>query len=113
MSVRPARFAVESERRGSAILLRMTGELDIASVPQGEHAIDDALAAGADHLIVDLRGLSFIDSSGLRLFILVAERARGHGTPLTIVRPPEPARTVFRLTGAEDNLPFADEPPAA
>jgi anti-anti-sigma factor len=112
MSVRPARFTVDSDRRGGAVLLKMTGELDIATVPQAERAIEDALAAGSEQLIVDLRELAFIDSSGLRLFIVVADRAQENGWELTIVRPPEPARTVFRLTGAEGNLPFADEPPA-
>ena len=112
MSVRPARFTVEGEPRGDAVLLKMTGELDIATVPQAERAIEDAFAAGGGQLIVDLRELAFIDSSGLRLFILVAERARAQDWQLTIVRPPEPVRTVFRLTGADGNLPFADEPPA-
>jgi anti-anti-sigma factor len=113
MSVRPARFTVESERLGGAVLLKMTGELDIATVPQAEHAIEAALAAGVEELTVDLRELAFVDSSGLRLFIVMSERARADGWQLTIVRPPEPARTVFRLTGAEDNLPFVDEPPPA
>jgi anti-anti-sigma factor len=111
MRVRPARFTVDSERRGGAVLLKMTGELDIATVPQAEHAIEAALDGGGEQLTVDLRELEFIDSSGLRLFIIVAERARNDGWQLTIVRPPEPVRTVFRLTGAEGNLPFADEPP--
>jgi anti-sigma B factor antagonist len=90
--------------------LRMAGELDIASVPQAEHAVERALAERPERLHVDLRPLTFVDSSGLRLFILLADRAREQGWQLELTPPAEPAMTVFRLTGAVENLPFVEEP---
>ena len=110
--IQASRFVVQMQQRPDGALLRLTGELDIATVPQVEHALEAARRAQAAHLVLDLRELTFIDSSGLRMVILFADRAREEGWRLTLVSPPEPARSVFRLTGAEENLPFAQEPPA-
>jgi anti-anti-sigma factor len=111
VSVHPTRFAAEAQPGPAGPLVRMSGELDIASVPQAEHALEEAIASTSGDVVVDLRELTFIDSSGLRLFILLSQRARADGWRLALVPPPEPARTVFRLTGAEENLPFVAEPP--
>lgn len=110
--IEASRFRVESEARPDGTLVTMTGELDLATVPQAERVVAEAREDGARHLVLDLRGLSFVDSSGLRMFILFAERARAEGWRLSLVSPPDPARTVFRLTGAEENLPFCEEVPA-
>lgn len=111
MSIRPTRFAVDTQPGEGGPLVRMSGELDIASVPQAERALEDAVASTSAGVVVDLSELTFIDSSGLRLFILLAERARAGGWRLQLLPPPESARAVFRLTGAEENLPFVTEPP--
>jgi anti-anti-sigma factor len=108
MSVQPARFAVEREDRAEGSALRLLGELDLASVPNAERHVEDVLAEGRRPLVLDLRELTFVDSSGLRFFILLADRAREQGWELKLLPPPEPAMTVFRLTGAVENLPFVE-----
>jgi anti-anti-sigma factor len=80
-------------------------------VPRLQHAIEMALAAGPRQLVVDLRSLGFMDSSGLREFIVLADRAREEGFELALVRPGEPVLAIFQITRAEENLPFVDEPP--
>ncbi|HJZ61167.1 MAG TPA: STAS domain-containing protein [Miltoncostaeaceae bacterium] len=55
-------------------LVRLDGELDLLGVPEVEEALDLAGADGTA-VVLDLRGLAFIDSSGLRC-ILLADRAR-------------------------------------
>jgi anti-sigma B factor antagonist len=113
MSVRPARFGVESEVHAGMPTVRMDGELDLAALPEAEDALTEARDAGASRLVVDLRRLTFIDSSGLRLLILLADAARREGWELSLVPPPAPANNVFLLTGADLNLPFVEEPPTA
>jgi anti-anti-sigma factor len=110
MSVQPARFGVDSEVSDGTPTVRMAGELDIAALPSAEHALETAIANGTPQLVVDLRELTFIDSSGLRLFILLADRARDEGWELRLLAPPQPASNVFRLTGADHNLPFVEAP---
>jgi anti-sigma B factor antagonist len=103
---------IDEQVAEAAALLTLRGELDIATVPRLEQAVAAALAGGARELTIDLRPLSFLDSSGLRLIIVLAERAVAEGWTLALVRPPMPALTIFQITRAEENLPFIDEPPS-
>jgi anti-anti-sigma factor len=92
------------------VRLTITGELDIATVPRLEEAVAAALAPGARSLIIDLSRLAFVDSSGLRMFITLYDRASAEGWSLGLIRPPDPAYAVFQITGAEENLPFIEDP---
>ncbi|HWX98193.1 MAG TPA: STAS domain-containing protein [Solirubrobacteraceae bacterium] len=107
--IRASRFEIHREMQGDAARLTVTGELDIASVPRVEEAVAKVLAEGARSLIVDLSRLSFVDSSGLRMFITLNDRSSGEGWSLGLIRPPEPAFSVFQITGAEENLPFVED----
>ncbi len=111
MAIAPP-LQVESYAEGDRARLVLTGELDIATVPRLQDALDRALAAGARQLVVDLRPLGFLDSSGLRQFIVLADRAREEEFELLLVRPAAAVLTIFQVTRAEENLPFVDEPPA-
>lgn len=70
--------------------------------------LSDRLAgATQDTLTLDLRGLEFMDSSGLRLLIELNDRARSEGWRLSMIAPTEPsAALVLRVTGADRVLPF-------
>jgi anti-sigma B factor antagonist len=102
---------IDEQVAGSTVVLTLRGELDIATVPRLEQAVAAVLARGARELTIDLRGMSFLDSSGLRLIIVLAERAVAEGWILALVRPEMPALTIFQITRAEENLPFIDELP--
>jgi anti-sigma B factor antagonist len=101
---------IEQYRDGDGVVLRLRGELDIATVPRLEEAIEAALSSAPRELTVDLRPLGFLDSSGLRQFILLADRAQEEGWRLVLIRPGQPTLSIFQITRAEENLPFADAP---
>ena len=103
---------VESVQDGDRAVLTLIGELDIATVPRLQNAIDAALGVKPRQLVVDLRRLGFLDSSGLRQVIVLADRAAEEGWELILVRPEKAVLSVFQITRAEENLPFVDEPPA-
>jgi len=107
----PEAFSVASETSESEHRIAATGELDIASVPVLEEAFDRALEAGATRIVVDLAGVTFIDSTGLRLLIRITERA-GEGQ-LEIRSTPIVDR-LLQVTGLLDQLPLAraDDAPA-
>jgi anti-anti-sigma factor len=67
------------------------------------------LVRSVSHVLIDLSRLTFIDSSALRLFLVLNERAGSEGWELTLIRPTGQVRTVFEITGAEDNLPFVED----
>jgi anti-anti-sigma regulatory factor len=61
-------------------------------------------------LLIDLTGLSFIDSTGLSVLLAAAERARRQGRRLIVVRPPLPALRVFTLTRVDAGMECIDDP---
>jgi anti-sigma B factor antagonist len=93
---------------GETARLVLSGELDLATVPRVEQAVDATLAQGARTLVIDLSRLGFIDSSGLRLFIVLHQRAGAEGWRLSLIRPQKQAMTVFEVSGLEENLPFSE-----
>ena len=60
----------------------------------------------AERLVLDLRGLSFIDSTGLRLLVALHQRAQRDGFQLTLVAPAAPADKAIQLSGLDQALPF-------
>jgi anti-anti-sigma factor len=86
--------------------VRLQGELDLASA----HTMEERLAAIEEQqparVVIDLGGLAFIDSSGLRVLLLADSRARERGFELVLAPGPEPVQRVFEMTGALDLLRF-------
>ena len=64
-------------------------------------------------VVFDLRGLDFLDSTGLRLILGADSRARREGRRVVIVPGPEKVHRVFRITLLDRRLEFADSPEAA
>jgi anti-anti-sigma factor len=100
---------IDSELEADSARLTPVGELDIATAPQLEQEVRSLLARAVRSVTIDLSRLTFIDSSALRLFIVLNERATGENWTLSLIRPTGQVRSVFEITGAEDNLPFIDE----
>ena len=93
--------------RGVAIGL--VGELDLSTASEAEKALRHA-EAGAPFVLVDLRGVSFLDSTGLRLILAADARAKREGRRLALVPGPESVHRVFRIALLEDRLEFVDPP---
>lgn len=107
--IKPSEFEVRAVPEGDdATRLVVTGDLDIATVPELTAELDRALSNGPRRVLLDLRGLTFADSSGVRVLITITDQAREGGWELEIVRPPEEAFMVFRISGADVGLPFVD-----
>jgi anti-anti-sigma factor len=101
----PESFAVAVERRDDLAIVQPSGDLDAATVETLSAALDSVRGAG--RLLLDLRGLSFIDSSGLHLLVALFERAQDDGFRLTLLPPPAPVDRAIRLCGLDEALPFA------
>jgi anti-anti-sigma factor len=106
----PAEFAVEVSRQNATIMLALEGELDLATVSRLEREIESAEKADHAVLLLDLRRLRFIDSSGLRLILLTAERARESGRRLIVVRGPVEVDRVFQVSGTAEQVEIVDDP---
>lgn len=110
-------FAVEVQRRKHVTILQPRGELELATVETLRSTLDAAIAetlsAALDgmengaRLVLDLRGLSFIDSTGLHLLMALDQRAQRDGFQLTLLAPPAPIDRAIQLCGLDQILPFA------
>jgi anti-anti-sigma factor len=97
-------FAVDVQRRSDVAIVRPYGELDIATVETLRAALDGVRNTG--RLVLDLRGVSFMDSTGLHLFVALHDRAEREGFQLMLVAPAAPASKVIQLCGLDHVLPF-------
>jgi anti-anti-sigma factor len=111
MGTGPTGFSIATgEREGLAVIVPR-GELDIATAPDLQEAVDARMGAGQD-VVVDLRELEFMDSSGLRVLVAAHTRARVDGTRFAITRPrPESAvAKILAISGLDAELEVVDEP---
>ena len=84
------------------------GELDLATAADLERELTRAEDSDAQSIILDLSGLQFIDSTGVRLLLRAQARSREDSNRLALLRGPAAVQRVFDLTGILDLLPFAD-----
>ncbi len=101
---RPQPFAVDVQRRNDVAIVQPHGELDLATLETLRAALDGVENAG--RLVLDLRGLSFIDSTGLRLLVALHQRAQRDGFQLTLVAPAAPVDKAIQMSGLDHALPF-------
>jgi anti-sigma B factor antagonist len=102
------RFDVSIERRSATAIVRVGGELDIATVP----ALTDVLRGleqPCDRVVLDLSGLTFIDSTGLTLAVTEHQRAAKDGVELVLAGATDNVLKVFRLTGLDVTMPMAPD----
>ncbi|HEV3072238.1 MAG TPA: STAS domain-containing protein [Solirubrobacteraceae bacterium] len=90
--------------------LALEGELDLATAATLEQRLGELEDGGSTHLMVDLAGLAFIDSTGLRVLLQANARAQEHGHKLTLCPGSETVQRVFEVTGVQDALRFVPRP---
>jgi len=104
-------FRAEVAHEGGLASLRVFGELDLATADPFSESVTGLLETSPSHAVIDLRGVSFMDSTGLRCVLHANGLAEQKGIELAIVRGPRQVAEVFRLAGLDQHLPLVDEPP--
>jgi anti-sigma B factor antagonist len=101
---------VETGELGDAMHVTLSGDLDLSTAKRAEEAIENAERAGRDMVVIDLRGLSFMDSTGLRVIVSADKRAKRSGKRAVIVQGPAAVRRVFEITRLDERLDIVDTP---
>jgi anti-sigma B factor antagonist len=104
----PGGIEVECCQEGGVYIIRVRGELDLASCPELEEAIELAERTDAVRIVIDVNGLDFIDSTGLRVLLVAKRRADSDGKRLLFTRGRGHVADMFRLTGLDKTLPFLE-----
>jgi anti-anti-sigma factor len=105
-------LAVETRRNRRTALVALQGELDLLTVSKVAEVLDglEPRADGVRHVVLDLRGLTFMDVVGLKELIRQNEFARSNHHNLAVVRGSPAIQRVLELTGVENLLVLVDDP---
>jgi len=107
------RFSVEAEREGDAAVVRLHGELDLATAPRLRRALGALLDTRPSALVVDLSDLTFVDTSGVRVVRAACIQAGLEGCSFTLRWPTRAVRKMLSLTGVDRLLDIEDRPSVA
>ena len=98
MTIGAPHFNVQIDTGTDPLRVVADGELDAASAGTLASALDEATAAGTG-IALDLSGVSFIDSSGLRVIAAEVQRANAAGAPFAVSDASDAVRRIFEMTG--------------
>jgi anti-sigma B factor antagonist len=101
-------FSIQRMDDDRGVVLALGGELDVVSAPELEQRLDEVLAEPHDRVMLDLNGLSFVDSAGVSVLIKAKQRAESEGRTLVLRRPTEQLERVFALVGLATWLAVED-----
>jgi anti-anti-sigma factor len=96
---------MRAERDLHTMTVRLSGGFDLACTEQFQDELGRVLDGHTESLLLDLRDLDFIDSTGLRVLVQTDERARSDGVDFTILCRDGQVRDVLRMSGLDGYLP--------
>ena len=108
MGRRDAEFATVPGQNGDFLVVSPAGELDMATAPELEEAIERA--QGGSEILLDLRGLTFIDSEGIRALLRVHTAGQNGHSTVAFIRGMDNVQRVLQVAGVEPVLTWADPP---
>ena len=94
-------FHVRTERSGGITVLRLVGELDVATAAELRRAVAEALEQMPCVLTLDLSGLSFVDSTGIGVLVGASRRTQEIGSSFVLLSPTRPVQKALHLTGVD------------
>jgi anti-sigma B factor antagonist len=102
-------FRIDVEPSRDSVRVAPVGELDIATVEKLRAEVERLRQSGFTKLVLDLRGVRFLDSTGLRLVLeLDAAAAKEASQELEIIRGSAVVQRIFEVTQVSDRLKFVD-----
>jgi anti-anti-sigma factor len=102
------RLSVRIYRDDASLLVRASGEIDLASAGVLEEELGRAFAFDASVIVLDLGDVDFIDTAGLRVLLWAAERSREDHDRLSMWLGSGAVRRLVEVCGLEDELPLTD-----
>jgi anti-anti-sigma factor len=95
--------------RRPQVVLELSGELDVSNANAAHKRMLGLDLRPGSQLVLDLRELTFMDSTGIRLILQASEHARMHGAGLVVVRPPAAVMRVISLVGLDEQLDIVEQ----
>ncbi|GLY31079.1 anti-sigma-B factor antagonist [Kineosporia sp. NBRC 101731] len=99
-------LTVATRREGVQTVISVAGEIDVYTAPTLRERLNELVTDGEYHLVVDMGGVDFLDSTGLGVLVGGLKRARSHDGSLRLVCDQEKILKVFRITGLTKVFPI-------
>lgn len=97
---------IDAEQVRGSTVLRASGRLDGTTTGDFEKTVVDALvAAGQGRVVVDMKGVEYVSSAGLRSLLVVAKRAKAGGQPFSVAALSPSVREIFEISGFGSIIP--------
>jgi anti-sigma B factor antagonist len=103
-------FEMTERREGGQVVVALAGELDLGTVGDVERRLQE-LRAERHAVLLDLDGLTFMDSTGIRLLLSACEEAERDGQAFHVTRGSERVQRLLDAVQVIDRLPYADRAP--
>ncbi len=106
-------FCITMRRGQDRLILELQGELDMACAPQLDEALASAELNGSGAVVLDLRGVSFLDSTGLKAIFRARKAVRESGRQFAVTEGSAQVQRLLSLTRLVDHLQMIDTPESA
>jgi anti-sigma B factor antagonist len=101
-------LSLTTRDEGDRTVVAVGGEIDVYTAPKLREQLVDLVNAGRYHLVVDMEGVEFLDSTGLGVLVGGLKRVRAHDGSLRLVCTQERILKIFRITGLTKVFPIHD-----
>jgi len=99
-------LTLATHQEGDSTVVVVGGEIDVYTAPKLREQLIDLVTGGSYHLIVDMEGVEFLDSTGLGVLVGGLKRVRAHDGTLKLVCTQERILKIFRITGLTKVFPI-------
>ena len=103
---------INIDNEDGIVIVRPNGKLDALTAPALQESLDQALDGGAQRLVIDMAGVKYVSSAGLRVFIRVGKKLLQSGK-LAVAGPHPSVRQVFDMAGFDMIMTICDDVDAA
>jgi anti-sigma B factor antagonist len=100
-----SRLTIDTKHERERVVVTMAGEVDLSTAPQARSVVVQLRASGSRDIVVDLRGVSFLDATGLHLLLDEQAACSREGVAFAIVDGAQPVGRVLGLCGLADRFP--------
>jgi anti-anti-sigma factor len=105
-----AQLDLHTEEGEGGVTVRLAGELDLSTADNFREVLARAEALEPAALVVDLRGVTFMDSTGLRLLLGAQRTCDEDGRRFALIRGQQQVQDLFRVAGLDEVFEIVDDP---
>jgi anti-sigma B factor antagonist len=104
---------ISQERDGDVVVVRLTGRLDSSAAASAEERLSAAVTDTSPRVAIDMSGLAYISSAGLRVLLVVAKKVQQQKGKIALGGLAENVREVFTVSGFDTIFPIEPDRAAA